>query len=108
MNRLFSWILFLMAISALIANYYFFYNKKEYDFLVEAPCDPNQNPCFLRDCSDDGCPPNNLSKYRIFHMSGSDFEKCVDDSCLYECETNKISCTEQICNSELDEVCSAL
>jgi hypothetical protein len=99
----------LLLVSVICSSYYIFYYKKNYDFLVEAPCSNSQSEtCFTRDCeSEEGCPPNNLSSYRIFHIKAVDFEKCVDDSCLSSCTTNQIKCTETKCDQNAGDSCSA-
>ena len=54
---------FLIAIGS---SYYKYYYAKDYDFLVEASCNPEIEKCNFRDCENepDSCPPNGLSNYK--------------------------------------------
>src|SRR3989338_5881806 len=82
-----------MFLAAIVNNFYIFYFKKNYDFIVEASCNPTEQTCFIRDCSEGSeCPPNGLEKYRSFSMKARDFEKCSNDSCLTECTTGLVKC----------------
>ncbi|HEU0080457.1 MAG TPA: hypothetical protein VFQ72_00315 [Candidatus Paceibacterota bacterium] len=108
MNKALFTILSLMFVSALGASYYIFYDKKSYDFLVEAPCDPTSQICYVRDCQGpDGCPPNNLSEYQVFKIKAADFSGCKDNSCLSECKSGSISCAVVACDESAGDVCSA-
>lgn len=107
MNKGLFIVIVVMLSVVFVTNYYIFYYQKDYDFLVEASCDPLVSKCFVRDCnSDEGCPPNNLESYRVFNIKASDFASCKDDSCLQECENGVLSCLEILCGNSPDDVCS--
>jgi hypothetical protein len=108
-DKIFLWILALSVVAVIAATAYKFLFAKDYDFVLEAPCDPSTNTCFTRDCSNpDDCPPNGLENYRIFNVKASDFGKCADNSCLNECLSGKISCTETKCGESEEDACSAI
>lgn len=104
-NKLFLGAVIFMILAVLGTTTYKYLIAKNYQFNVEASCDPTNNKCFQRDCSNpDDCPPNQLSFYRVFTLSASDFGKCLDNSCLKECTSGVIKCEETICgDSEGDE-----
>lgn len=61
-HNVFLYILLASCAVVIATSFYFFYFKKDYDFIVETSCDNTKEDCFYRDCSIDGeCPPNNLS-----------------------------------------------
>ncbi len=106
MNKTLFTLLTLMVLSALGSSYYIFYYQKDYEFLVEASCDPSSQSCFARDCvNTDGCPPNNLSIYKVFELKASDFDSCKDTSCKMECESGTLSCVEVKCGDGPDDIC---
>ncbi len=92
-------ILFLITfLFAVGASFYKYYYTKNYDYLVEASCDPSTEKCFHRDCSNaDDCPPNGLSYFKEFYVKAYDFPKCTDDSCKTECTEREISCVPISC-----------
>lgn len=107
MNKALFGVFILMVVSAIASNYFIFYHEKNYEFLVEAPCDPLTNTCFVRSCENaDDCPPNQLSEYRIFTLAARDFDSCSNNSCLDECESGALSCTEIMCGQSEDDTCS--
>lgn len=89
-----------------VATGYKFLINKDYDFVVEAVCDPSVQTCFNRDCSEGDCPPNELEDYRQFIISASDFSKCSDNSCLEECLSKAISCEEIMCDEGAGDICT--
>ena len=95
-----------MTLAAIANNFYMFYIKKDYNFSVEASCDHELDNCFTRDCSEGDCPPNNFSEYRVFEIKAADFDKCADGSCLLECTTEKIQCTEVKCGESVEDTCT--
>lgn len=97
----------LFFVAAICSTAYIFLIEKEYEFVVEAPCDPAVDTCFHRDCSGGECPPNGLEEYRIFTVNAADFETCADETCLAECTTGSIACTEIACGDSEADVCSA-
>jgi hypothetical protein len=108
MNRWFFGIITALILAAIGYSFYNFYIVKNYDFLVEAPCDPQLQSCYIRDCSDGACPPNNLSIYRIFRVKAADFERCSSNSCLNECVNNSIRCIEVECGESEEDICTDL
>jgi hypothetical protein len=93
-------------ISVIVTAERYLYSKN-YNFLVESPCDEKKEKCFIRDCtSGNDCPPNMLEKYQVFKVRAQDFSKCKDNSCLQECVTQKISCTPIQCGSLANDTCS--
>ncbi|MFZ2484387.1 MAG: hypothetical protein WAX80_02665 [Minisyncoccia bacterium] len=95
-----------LIIAAIVNNLYTFYFQKDYDFTVEASCDPVEQACFIRDCSDGECPPNELERYRVFALNANDFQKCSDDSCIVECSLGQIDCEEILCDESGGDVCT--
>lgn len=108
LDRILTLLFFLLLISALGLTFYKFYYLKNYEYLVEAPCDPDSEVCFQRDCetSPDDCPPNGLSDYKQFHVTAKDFFKCSDDSCVMECSSGAIDCEQILCGDSPEDMCS--
>jgi hypothetical protein len=107
MNKILFTVFAAMVLTVFWYSYSTFYKNKSYDFLVEAPCDEASQTCFVRDCENtDECPPNNLSNYRVFSINAADFSKCTDDTCLAQCESGEIQCTEIACGESSDDTCS--
>lgn len=107
-DRFVTVIFVLSFIIAVGVSWYRYSYTKNYDYLVEAPCDPAYDSCFFRDCEGDpdNCPPNGLSYYDQFYVKAYDFPKCADDSCAYECLTGAVSCTQVVCGESEEDVCS--
>jgi hypothetical protein len=105
MNKTLFAILIVMILAVIAGAYDKYFYTKNYDFFVEAPCDPLKNVCFIRDC-DDGCPPNGLEEYRVFTLSASDFNFCKDNSCLDECTSGSITCEETMCGDSEEDECT--
>ncbi|KKQ03304.1 MAG: hypothetical protein US18_C0010G0012 [Parcubacteria group bacterium GW2011_GWB1_36_5] len=109
-----NWFLWLIGVSCLITifcTFYFFYYKKNYDFIVEVTCDPSKETCFQRDCSNlDDCPPNGLSDFKRYSLNARDFKMCENEDCASACETGTIKCELIECteNLEIGEFCSSL
>lgn len=109
-----NWFLWLIGISCLVAilsAFYFFYYKKDYNFIVEVACDPSKETCFQRDCSNpDDCPPNQLSDFKRYSLNAGDFNKCENEDCTNACETGSIKCEPIECaeDEEMGESCSVL
>jgi hypothetical protein len=102
---------FILAFSALalpiIISFYKYYYAKDYNYLVEAKCDPSIERCFSRDCSNpDDCPPNGLSIYKEYYVKAYDFPKCRDNSCRYECTKRIINCIPIPCGESPEDVCT--
>ena len=109
-----DWFLWLIGISCLLAifvSFYFFYFKKDYDFIVEVACDPSQEVCFQRDCTNpDDCPPNELSDFKRYSLNAGDFKMCENEDCTTVCESGTIECEPIECeeDEEMGESCSLL
>lgn len=99
----------LSVVAAILSTAYIFLVAKNYDFTVEAPCDPAKTACFYRDCSLEECPPNKLEYYRTFLVHAADFAACSENSCLQEClEGGGIRCEEIPCDSYAGESCTMI
>lgn len=108
-NKVILGIVSLSVIAAIVVTGYRFFWEKDYQFVVEAACDPSMDICFTRSCDNaSDCPPNKLEQYKIFEISAADFEVCSDDSCSRECETGVLSCVERLCSVESGDECSQI
>lgn len=95
---------FLFVIGTVFYRYIY---TKNYDYLIEASCDPLVENCFFRDCTNtDDCPPNELSIYKQWTIKAYDFPKCADNSCKSECESGQIACISIPCGDSKDDDCS--
>ena len=108
-NRFIFALLLTSSAAAIGASFWKYYYTEDYDFIVEASCNPKMEKCFFRDCeaNPDLCPPNELSYYKVFKVKAYDFNNCTDYSCKAECESGKIACTQVECDSSGEDVCSA-
>ncbi len=104
-NKIFLSIVCLSVLAVIFANGYKFVWEKDYNFIVEAVCDPESTICFQRDCSTGECPINEYDNYRTFNVRAADFSQCADNSCLRECEDGVIDCEEEVCD-EIYDSCS--
>ncbi len=100
-----SFALFFIAIAASYSTYYV---RADFDYLIEAECDPELENCFTRNCDADSeeCPPNNLSVYKQWYIRASDFPKCADNSCKMECEQGIIDCRPIACDADAGDDCT--
>ncbi len=101
----------LLFVIVLANSFYFFYIKKDFDFMVETSCDTSKEECFLRDCSDpDSCPPNGLTEFKRYTLNANSFKYCENEDCKIACEGNQINCENIPCeeNPEMGESCSIL
>jgi len=90
--------LMILCLLAIGASFYFYYFKKDYDFIVEAKCDPTAETCFYRDCTNpDDCPPNQLSYYNTYTIKAHDFRFCLEGDCDQVCKNGLISCQKTEC-----------
>jgi hypothetical protein len=84
--------------AVVVSNFYFFYFKRDFPFLIEVSCDPNKEQRFERDCSNpDDCPPNGLSVFKRYSLNANDFKYCENEDCKDACETMKINCIPTAC-----------
>ncbi|NVN96740.1 hypothetical protein HXX01_00610 [Candidatus Nomurabacteria bacterium] len=97
---------------AVISNcFYFFYIKKDFNFIVETSCDLSKEQCFARDCTNlDDCPPNGLSLFKKYSLKANNFKYCLNEDCKAACESGQIKCDVIPCvnNPEIGESCSIL
>src|ERR1035437_5572853 len=97
-HNIFLYILLAGVLIAIISSFYFFYFKKDYDFIVETKCNPETETCFYRDCTNpDDCPPNNLSYYNEYTLRAKDFKACINEDCTLACTTGVINCVKTEC-----------
>lgn len=95
--------LFFVALTA-FTKYLLF---KDYTFLIEAACDPEEQICYTRSC-EDYCPPNGLEVFTVYEISASNFDSCTDNSCASICRFEQTAslCTEIFCEPSDDVTCS--
>lgn len=97
-HNIFLYILLGGCLIAIIASFYFFYFKKDFNFIVETKCNPETETCFYRDCTNpDDCPPNNLSYYNTYTLKARDFKACINEDCTEACITGAINCIKTEC-----------
>jgi hypothetical protein len=102
-------LILLTTLSVIIYNFYTFYYLRDYTFLVEASCDPQEQSCYIRSCTEEGeCPPNGLEQFRMFEINASNFDKCSDNSCANECIVGSIECEEIPCDEDNGDTCSRI
>lgn len=100
-------LLSLMVLVAILATGWLFFIKRDYDFVVEASCNPEMETCFYRDCSVEGdCPPNELEHYKVYVVNAADFRYCSDNSCAAECSSDSITCEQVVCGEAEEDECS--
>ena len=105
----FSELLLICVVLSILVSFYYFYVKKEFNFIVEVPCDQTKESCFHRDCSKpDDCPPNGLSEFKRYSLNAVDFNKCKDENCSDVCARGEIKCVPVACSEDKDtgESCS--
>ena len=110
-HNIFLYILLGGCLIAILSSFYFFYYKKNFDFLIEVPCDITKEQCFQRDCTNpDNCPPNELSDFKRYSLKARDFKYCKDEDCTSVCESGEVKCTLIACKDNLDagESCSPI
>jgi len=100
-------ILVLIFIIPIGSSFYRYYITQDYNYLIEAECDPSQEICYSRDCEEpDACPPNNFAYYKQYLVKAYDFEKCSDNSCKKECENKTVECKQIFCGESEDDACT--
>ena len=100
-----------LFLGIIINSLYFFYFKKDFNFIVETSCDPSQEQCFIRDCTNpDDCPPNGLSSFKRYSLKANNFKYCLNEDCKIVCESGQIKCEAIPCvdDPEIGESCSSL
>ncbi|MBP9715627.1 MAG: hypothetical protein KBD48_00335 [Candidatus Pacebacteria bacterium] len=109
-HNVFLYILLISCAVVIATSFYFFYFKKDYNFIVETACDNTKETCFYRDCSIDGeCPPNNLSYYNQYTIKARDFSACVNEDCTSAIQSGAVQGEKTECTEEdiTNEVCVA-
>lgn len=109
-NTLLITALLTCALISIAVSFYFFYYKKDYDFVVEVACDTSKETCFQRDCTNpDDCPPNGLSDFKRYSLNAGDFQMCTNEDCTTACESGAIKCEPIQCAVDeiIGESCSA-
>src|SRR3989344_8722729 len=106
-NNVLTILFFITFLAVIGSTWYSYLYTKNFDYLVEAPCDTNNEKCFYRDCENepDSCPPNGLSNYKQFYIKAYDFPQCSDNSCAQECETGMLVCKPIECNESQGDSC---
>jgi len=99
------WILLGATVVAILISLYVYFFAQGYDFLIEAPCSVATNECYVRDCSEGDCPPNDLSSYRVFVVPAAVFGSCTDNTCTNVCSPEGNPCTEVACSTQEDVQC---
>ncbi len=93
----------ILFIGAIVACFYFFYFKKDFNFIVETSCDITKEECFVRDCTNpDNCPPNGLEEFKRYSLSAKDFKYCKLQDCSGVCGDGTIECRSIECNENED------
>lgn len=101
----------ILFFAVIINSFYFFYFKKDFNFIVETACDTTVEQCIIRDCTNpDDCPPNGLQEFKRYTLNANDFKYCTNEDCKLACESNQIQCEIIPCeeNEEYGETCSEL
>lgn len=94
----------ILVLVVIVSNFYTFYFQKNYDFVVETSCEAGEL-CFIRDCGDGECPPNELEQYKLFMLNAADFGSCSVNSCEFACESGRIRCEEILCDESAGDTC---
>jgi len=108
-HNIFLYVLLTGVIISVVSSFYFFYFKKDFNFIVETKCNPETETCFYRDCTNpNDCPPNNFSYYNTYTLKASDYKICSNEDCLEACTTGSIKCIKIECTeSDLtDDICT--
>ena len=106
-NRINYVLVFALFLPFLI-NFYHYYLENDFKYIIEARCNPSHEYCYMRDCKEEDCPPNNFKNFKRFSVSASDFSKCSNYTCQKECLTGVIHCDEIKCGTSPDDKCSRL
>ena len=92
-HNIFLYSLLAGCLIAIASSFYFFYIKKDFNFIIETKCNPEIEICTYRDCTNpDDCPPNGFSYYNTYTIKANDFKACANEDCSYVCSNNIINC----------------
>jgi hypothetical protein len=104
LNKILFLIITLGFVFTLGMSFYTYLYQKDYFFIVEGTCDPGLEKCFQRECAElDECPSEELSYYKSYKVSASDFANCTNNSCKAECESGVFACIPILCEEETQE-----
>jgi hypothetical protein len=103
-----SWALLGSTVIAFFMSGYLYLYAENYNYQVEAPCDAEAHECYVRDCSQGECPPNDLTDYRVFLVPAAHFKNCTDNSCANVCLAPHSPCKEMLCSENGDATCHTL
>lgn len=93
------------VVLAVVICFYTYLYAQNYDFFIEAPCSTAFEQCYVRDCSEGDCPPNNLSAYSVYSIPAGFFVSCSDNSCYNICEGGGAACKKIPCSSQSGAEC---
>jgi len=95
------YVLFFIASAILVAcaSFYSHLYAQNLEYLVEETCNPEISTCFVRDCEEEECPPNELTEFRTLVVPAGIFSKCKENSCIDACRESG-ACLEIMCTDE--------
>lgn len=109
-------VILVVSISSVVfLSFYKFYRQQDYLIYIKTFCDTSIESCFLEDCGDVRCVPNDQGKfaYKIFFKKASNTPSCDGENCAeIFCKPQEEDCEEFHCNNEniskfeLDANCS--
>ena len=109
-HNIFLYVLLIGVIISITSSFYFFYFKKDFNFIIETKCNPETETCFYRNCTNpDNCPPNKFSYYNTYIVRARDFKACgMSEDCLNACTTGSIPCLKTKCTKSdtTEEICT--
>jgi len=102
-------ILTILCVVAVVgSSFYVFFFQKKYDFIIETTCNPEEEVCLQRDCTNpEDCPPNELSIFKRYSLNANDFKSCENEDCTEACLSGAIECELLECveDPEYGETC---
>lgn len=100
---LFSTFFILSLCIAVIGSLFRFVYLKNFTVIIEHPCNSELDSCFVRDCSQGDCLPNELPEYKKVSIDAYSYDMCYSlDGCIDFCNSSK-SCTVTFCTPETEE-----
>lgn len=107
-NITFLLIILILLFITIAKGFYTIYFEKNFEYLVEAPCDQTTQTCYIRDCSNpDDCPLNGLTEYTKYSITAKYFKLCSDNSCQNICGQQNDTCKEVICGGDSSDTCTS-
>jgi hypothetical protein len=87
-------------------SYYKYFKIKDFNFIVEAECNPNKENCFERNCAEtEECLIPDFNYYKLFKVPAYLFNKCDSNTCSNICTTEG-RCEEIKCGDSVEDICS--